>query len=131
MSNESLTPSTLRVIRLALLGGVLLFGSVVWYLTARGTIDPLPAAGMTPLLIAFTGVSLASLFGLAVLRSQQARAEDPLRRATLAIVGWAVGEAPALLGGVIYLLSASPIAYYTGVAILLASFAVIPIPEER
>ena len=130
MSNQSPAPF-LRVIRLALLGGVLLFGGVVWYLTARGTTTPLPPEGMNPLLIAFTGVSLASLIGLVVMRSQQARAEDPLRKATLAIVGWAIGELPALMGGVLYLLTTSPIAYYTGLAILLAGFAVIPIPEER
>lgn len=130
VNNETMSPWTLKVIRLALTGGVLLFGAVVWFLTNRGTGPQLPADYAGPLTLAFAGLALASLVGLAVVRSVQARAADPLRKNTLAVVGWAFGEAPALLGGVFYLMTASPILYLTGVAVLLVAFVMVPIPEQ-
>jgi hypothetical protein len=45
------------------------------------------------------------------------------------VVGGALGEAPALLGGVIDMLTASPVPYLTGLAVLIVAFLMIPIPE--
>jgi hypothetical protein len=45
-------------------------------------------------------------------------------------VGWAFGEGVALLGGVIFLLTASPLVYLAGLLLLIAALVTVPVPEE-
>ena len=129
--NGTLTrPAVLRVIRLAMLAGVVVFGSVVYYMTREGPMSDVPNEAARALSFALMGLSAASLAALFVVRSIRERAVSYDRRSALTIVGWSVGEAPALLGGVIYLLTASPLPYLTGLSVLIASFLMIPVPEE-
>jgi hypothetical protein len=130
MNGASATPAALRVIRLALLAGVVMFGSVVYYLTREGPVSDVPNEATRSLSFALMGLAAASLAALFVVRSIRDRAASYDRRSALTVVGWAVGEAPALLGGVVYLLTASPLPYLTGLSVLIASFLMIPVPEE-
>lgn len=130
MNGTSARPAVLRVIRLALLAGVVVFGSVVYYMTREGPMSDVPNEAARALSFALMGLSAASLAALFVVRSIRERAESYDRRSTFTIVGWSVGEAPALLGGVVYLLTASPLPYLTGLSVLIASFLIIPVPEE-
>jgi hypothetical protein len=129
--NGTLTrPAVLRVIRLAMLAGVVVFGSVVYYMTREGPMSDVPNEAARALSFALMGLSAASLAALFVVRSIREKAVSDDRRSAFTIVGWSVGEAPALLGGVIYLLTASPLPYLTGLSVLIASFLMIPVPEE-
>lgn len=123
-------PAVLRLIRLALFAGVAIFGSVVFYLTREGSFGDMPAETTRFLSFALIGLSAASLGTLLIIRALRERATDWERTASLTVVGWALGEAPALFGGVIYLLTASAVPYLTGVGILIVAFLLIPIPEE-
>jgi hypothetical protein len=131
MSNASTTPSAARMIRLALVGGVLLFGCVAWYVTRGQTEPTMPADAAAPLTWGFGLLAVGSLAALTMVRRMGARAESLQQRATVAIVGWSLGEAPALLGGVIYLLTGSPIPYLTGVGVMLVALIMVPVPEEH
>jgi hypothetical protein len=75
------------------------------------------------------GLSAASLAALVVVRSLREKASDWERKSSLTVIGWALGEGPGLLGGVIWMVTASPVPYLIGLAVLLVSFLMIPIPE--
>lgn len=117
--------ASLSIIRLALLAGTTLFGAVAWFL-ADGT-------GLTPDLVAdlpYAPVGLTVLFaaltvGLWIVRAQ--------RRATggSPIVGWALAESMALIGGVYLLLVGDPAFLVVGLAAqLVVSFVVMPVSPQ-
>ena len=129
MSNPShaVPGGKLRIIRIALLSGVLMFGAVAYFLTQqRGPTSPEMAR---PLQIANIAILVGVAVGLLVVQRAHANQREPARRTTLNILGWALGEAAALFGGVHFLLIGSPIPYLVGLAMMLASFVVVPIRE--
>jgi hypothetical protein len=119
--------AVLRIIRMALLGGVVLFGAAVTWLRSQSPPDAYQAAR------SLQYVNIAFLVGAAagVLHLQRRHAEerDPARRTSWNIIAWALGEATAMFGGVHYLLVGSPLPYLVGLAMLLASFVLVPIRE--
>jgi hypothetical protein len=118
-----------RIIRLALLAGVLTFGGVVWFVLRDGGLETAP---LEPgFLYGFVAVLVASGVGIAVIQLRHAAETEPARLQALAIAGWAVGEAPALLGGVLYLLSGNPVPYLVGLGMMLVAFVMIPVREPR
>lgn len=127
----SAAPAALRVIRLALFAGVMMFGAVAWYVTRQGPVSELPEQTTRYLSFVLMGLAVASLAALTVVRGVTANSKDYARRSTLTVVGWALGEAPALLGGVLYLLTGSPVPFITGLFVLLVGFLMIPVPEAE
>lgn len=121
--------SQYRVIRTALVSGVVLFGLVIWYLSGQRTADAPDPAVFRVLLLAFGAVAVGGLVAVAVVRSAQSNATTIAREGTLALVGWAIGESIALFGGVIYLLTSQPALYLVGVMIFLATLLMVPAPE--
>ena len=125
------TTAQLSLIRMAMLGGVLLFGAIAWW--ARRN-DPAPAAtaamrnilGVAPLALGIVALSTVVL-----LRRALARETDPARQATLRIIGWATGETAALAGGVGYFLTGDASTYFIGLAVLMFTFVGLPVPERR
>ncbi|HEU0076392.1 MAG TPA: hypothetical protein VFQ76_02010 [Longimicrobiaceae bacterium] len=121
------TPTVLRIIRMALLGGVVMFGAVVTYLHSQERPEvPEAAQALQYVNIAFLVMAAA---GVMYLQRKHEAERDPARRSTWNIIAWALGEATAMFGGVHYLLSGSPIPYLVGLAMLLASFVLVPIRE--
>ena len=43
------------------------------------------------------------------------------------IVGWALGEVPAVWGGIHYLLTGDPQRYFTGLMFLVMAFLLLPV----
>lgn len=129
--NQGPAPAALRVIRGALLAGIVIFGSVAWYVTQEGPVASVTADATRYLSMVLIGLSAASIGVVLVVRSLRERAEGIERRSTLTVVGWAMGEAPALLGGVIYLMTASAFPYLTGLCVFLLAVFLIPVPEEN
>ncbi len=120
-------PTVLRIIRMALLAGVVTFGAVVTYLHSQERPDvPAAAEALQYVNIAFLVMAAA---GVMYLQKKHEAERDPARRSTWNIIAWALGEATAMFGGVHYLLSGSPIPYLVGLAMLLASFVLVPIRE--
>jgi hypothetical protein len=125
---NSTTTRTLGLIRIALLVGVLAFGGVVWYLRRSGAapydVDPrgLRVAGQA--VWALTTLGTLALF----LAAGRASAE---RRATFAVIAWALGEATAMYGGLFWLLLGDRQWYLYGVACLLLTYFIFPIRDTR
>jgi len=131
MQPHTVSSDNLRTIRLALAGGVVALGGVAFFMTWRQPAN-IEAAAMVGLLVrVFVIVSGGSLAGLPVFRLLQSRERDPERGGRLALAAWATAEAPALIGGVIFMMSGTALYYIAGFGILLAAFSVVPIPEDR
>lgn len=130
-SPRSATPKTLAVIRLAILLGVVLFGAVVWLLQRQPDWTPAMAPGTEVLTYVGLGVWGAAAVGLLLLRVRWNRETAPEKRAQLVIVGWALGEAPALWGGVVYFLTGDAQRFFTGFLFLIVAFLLFPIPRKE
>jgi hypothetical protein len=120
-------PAQLRLIRMALLGPVILFGAFVTVSVSR---EPPRAPDMArPLLYVNMAYLVGAALGVLYFQRRHAAERDPGRRATFNIMAWAIGESTALFGAVHYLLVGSPIPYLVGLAMMLASFVLVPIRD--
>lgn len=124
------TRVSLGLIRIALLAGVLAFGGAIWFVQSR--------AGWTPsasphdrtlrhVLMAAWALGVLGVLACFVLL-QAPRFQR--RASVLAIVGSAMGELPALAGGVHYLLTGAREWYVWGVGAMLITYFVFPIRGE-
>ncbi|HEY0019858.1 MAG TPA: hypothetical protein VGC13_26395 [Longimicrobium sp.] len=120
-------PTQLRVIRMALLGPVILFGAYVAVTVSRN--PPQAPELARPLLYVNLAYLVGAALGLLYFQRRHAAERDPARRTTFNIVAWAIGESTALFGAVHYLLVGSPIPYLVGLGMMLASFVLVPIRD--
>ena len=120
----------LALIRVAMLAGVLTFGTVIWFLRRDGSPPLLGEAADTLRLVGMV-VGAVAVVGIAVFRTLASRAPEGGQRAAYSIVGWALGEAAALYGGVYYFLAGRPLGYMLGLMLLLAAFVFIPVAPRR
>ena len=117
------------IIRAAFLAGVLLFGGTTWFVHhyAPASVADAPRA-VAILRFAIVPVWMAALGATVVLRRIRRGTHDPARRAALLIVGWAIAEGVALLGGVHWFLSGEPTFWVAGILFYLASaWVLLPI----
>jgi len=121
-------PRTLATIRIAILLGVLAFGAVTWIVHRRAGWTPIPDARADALRRAGMGVWALALAGCGLLRLRWTRVEDARTRAQVGIIGWAMGEIPALWGGMYYLLTGTVSWYAAGLLFLLLTFRLFPLP---
>jgi FtsH-binding integral membrane protein len=122
-------PTNLFIIRASFLTAVLIFGAITYYIHSQSpptsTVDP---QTLTWIVLGLWGVITASL----VVLSRRVRQPAPYaRRATLSIVGWALGEMAALLGGLHYFLTGSPDRYGVGLLIFVIALVMFPIPRDE
>jgi hypothetical protein len=120
------SPAALAVVRLGILGGVLALGGVAWHLTRQPGWSP-ASVDRDAFFYAGLVVWAAATAGLLLLRSRWQRETEPARRTPLMIVGWALGEVPAVWGGVQYLLTGDPQRYFTGLMFLVMAFLLLPV----
>ena len=124
---EQQRDAALFLVRVSLFLGVALFGGVSWFLHHQGA--PLPPA--VPGLVYVPMVAVpAGFLGIVLVRMVRSQRTDPRQRASLALIGWALGEAPALAGGVYYYMSGDPRWLFIGTFVLLASFLLLPIRAD-
>jgi hypothetical protein len=120
----------LPAIRLAMLGGVLLFGGVSWFLTRTPDwTAPEPGVagqliGIARIVWVIVGVALTILF----LKFRDST--NPAQASSVAILSWALGETLALLGGVVFFLTAAAGWYIAGVIALTLTFVAFPAPPR-
>lgn len=114
-----LPPATsLKIIRAAMVTGVLLLGAVAWKVShAR------PAGELAPLTPALTyvgaGLLFAGLAGFFVIRGRLTPATPPQMQVTLSILALALAEAAALFGGVMLLITGVPTLWILGMLLVL------------
>jgi hypothetical protein len=125
--SAQISPLALAVIRIAILAGILLFGAVIWFLHRQPGWSPMRPEALRTLRGAALLVCGAMLAVTMALRVAHGRATTVVGGARLAILGWALAEIPALLGGVYYYLSNDPRLYVLGIVILLAAFIILPL----
>ncbi len=121
------SPATLGLIRLAMLGGMLAFGAVAWYLTHQPGWRPSLPTGRDGFFYASLGIWAVVTVVLLLLRARVRSEADPRRRTPLMLVGWALGEMPAIWGGIYYLLTGDPQRYVTGLLFLVMAFLLLPV----
>jgi hypothetical protein len=118
-------------IRLAMMGGVLLFGGVSWFL--HQTPDWTPVAPAMAAQFSVIGrvvwIVVSIAFGFLFLRFRDI--PDPAQASTVAILAWTLGETLALFGGVVFFLTAAAGWYIAGVIALTLAFVAFPGPVKR
>lgn len=121
----------LRAIRLAMMGGVLLFGGVSWFL--HQTPDWTPADPSTAAQLTMMGRIIWAVAGsaLVVMFLKFRDVTNPGQASTVAILAWASAESLALFGGVVFFLTASVGWYIAGVIALTLAFVAFPAPANR
>ena len=120
-----------HAIRLAMMGGVLLFGGVSWFLTSMPDWSA-PDAGIAGQLTRVATVAWVVVGAALIVMFLKFRdSTNAARASSVAILAWALGEALALLGGVIFFLTALSGWYIAGVMALTLTFVAFPAPLRR
>jgi hypothetical protein len=117
------------LIRASLLGGVVMFGAVVYFQHHQGPFTPAPNP-QELIYVPVIAIALA-LGGMFAVRPIWSRATGDAQRFSLALMGWAMGEGAALAGAVYYFLTDDPKFYIAGIFVLLASFMLFPIKRPE
>jgi hypothetical protein len=115
----------LALLRIGLWSGVTLFGIVIWFLHRQPGWTP----GATPMAVKYAQAAM-SVVAVAIalgMRGRTNRETDDVQRNARLLTLWAVGEAPALLGGVIYFLTGETQSYVLGLFAMLTTFVLLPI----
>jgi hypothetical protein len=114
-----------QVIRLAFIGGVLMFGAAILFVHSQPGWKP----GTLPAAVGYAAsvLAVAAIVTAVVLRGRVMRESDPGRRISLLLAGWAVGEGAALLGGVIFFITGQSQWYLLGLFAMACGLAVLRI----
>ncbi len=126
MNETDMRPFALRVIRIGLVAGVLIFLAVSWFLQR----DRTPSGDFSFLAPAILGVCGIAIVGVIILRRMLSRADTFQRKSELAIIGWALGEAAALICAVHYFLSGLTTWLPAGLGVMFLALIGLPVPED-
>ena len=113
------------------MGGVLLFGGVSWFLTSMSDWSAPEAGIATQLTRVATVVWVVVGAALIVMFLKFRDSTNVAKASSVAILAWALGETLALLGGVIFFLTALSGWYIAGVIALTLTFVAFPAPLRR
>ena len=117
----------LGVIRVAMLAGVLSFGAIAWFVRRQGPVEAPTAVDPAMLRIAGSVIWGLAILGILGLFLALRNRETPARRSSFSIIGWALGEAVALFGGVYLFLTGDAQWFLAGLTALLLSFFIFPL----
>jgi hypothetical protein len=121
----------LFVIRIALLAGVAMFAGLTVFLRQSGNLPPADAATLERIAVMRYAVWALSAFSVAWAFLWKARAEAAMTEqatATAMIVGWAPGEATAILGTITHFLGGPVATLAFGVLAFVVVLLVLRIP---
>jgi hypothetical protein len=126
-SQQGASPTQLRIIRIALLLPVVVFGGMVSVMVQQN--PPRAPELARPLLMVNIVYLLGAMAGILYFQRRHAAERERQRRVTFNVVAWALGESTALFGAVHYLLVGSPIPFIVGLGMLLAAFVLVPVRD--
>lgn len=113
--------ASLAIVRWALLVGATLFGAIAWAVAGDTGLAPDLLAQMPYAPAVLTGCFVTIVLAVWGLQHQPGVASNP-------VIGWALAETMALLGGVYLLLVGDPTFWLVGLAAqLVVSFVVMPL----
>ncbi len=125
---QGMKPPVLNIVRFAMLGGVLFFAAIAWFLTSSGQMG---AAGNDELAgvlrYVFYGLLVVDLGALWLVRQRIDRAETFEKKGPLLLIGYALGEGLALYGIVYWLVTGGMLLFFVGLLVFLAAFLVFPV----
>lgn len=131
MANSAPPAQVQRIIRLAMLSGVLIFGAVIYYLRTSGMVEnSLEVDDSSIFPLAAMGLVLMAGGSVFLFRRLIEQSSDETRRFQLSLVAYALCESAALFGGVLWLLSGVYLPFLAGVGVFVMAFAWIPGPTE-
>lgn len=114
---------SLHIIRLAMGAGLLTFGTGAYIASRMRPPDTAPAPeNLTWAAWGIWGVALTALTAWRLLRAEQVERRDP----TTLIVGWAIGEVPALFGAAYLLVTGQPALLLAGYVVFSAAMLLFP-----
>ncbi|MBI2797573.1 MAG: hypothetical protein HYX65_12810 [Gemmatimonadetes bacterium] len=120
----------LAMIRLAFLGGVLLFGATTWYVHRGGQLPVTTADAAAQLRLVGYALWIGAVTVLIGLRLKFARELERGTNPTIVLIGWAVGESVGLFGGVYYWLTDNRSLWLAGIVAMIVSFVLFPVPRR-
>ncbi|WP_263785298.1 hypothetical protein [Salinibacter grassmerensis] len=129
----------LRIVRIALLTGIVVFGVITWILgrvVLPGPATPPLAAGLVQEIGAYVEYGFVLTFlgvfgGVIALRSRWKAAEDFEAERQINLAGWALANFTALSGGIYLMLVGDPTFFGAGLALMvLTAFVLLPISES-
>lgn len=122
-----MTPQSLNVIRFSLLGGVLFFAVVVWFLGGSGQAEATGDELAVVMRYLFYGLFVTAFGAMYVMRQRVDRAETFARKGPLILVGYAMAEGVALFGIVCWLITGNIMLFLVGLLVFLVAFLVFPV----
>ena len=114
-----------------MMGGVLLFGGVSWFLHRTPEWTPAEPAVASQLSTVGLVIWVAAAVGLVFLFTRFRDAPNPAQASMLAILGWALGETVALFGGVVFFLTARTTWFVAGIVALAIALVAFPPPPNH
>ena len=131
MANSAPPAQVQRIIRLAMLSGVLIFGAIIYCLRSTGAVgNTLEADDSSIFPMAAMGLVFMAGGAVFLFRRLIEQSADEARRFQLSLVAFALCEGAALFGSVLWLLSGVYLPYLAGVGVFVMAFAWIPGPAE-
>jgi hypothetical protein len=123
--------TSLNIVRLALVMGVIAFGAVAFIVQRTGAPQLASAAAITTFKAAAIALLAAGVGALVVLRSRLGDITDPAKQRTMCIIGYALCEPPALAGGVIWMMGGGPLFYGLGLGLMLTAATLLWPPSAE
>ena len=125
---QGLTPQTLNIIRFALLGGVLFFAAIGWFVGGSGQMSTTGNEDLASLMrYLFYGFFVMTFGAMYLIRQRVDRAETFAKKGPLILVGYAAGEGLALYGVIYWMLTGSFMLFLVGLLVFLVTFLVFPV----
>jgi FtsH-binding integral membrane protein len=122
-----LTPSVLRLIRLALAGGLVITGAAFWFVASGGTVAPMGEEALRAMNLVFLALLATAIAALLLLQRAWRAAPTQERRGTLTLVAWSVAEGIALFGAVLMLLGGGPLRFLAGLLLFGVALLLFPV----
>ena len=120
----------LQILRFAMISSTVMIAGAMILLRAAGLMAEVGDYGIA-LLVAMVIIILSAGFMVSLIRGRIAAAQTPERRSALTIMGWTLGEGPAIAGSAFYLISGDILLMWAGMLFGALVFYIIQTPRAN